>query len=134
MSKKAAILCVDDEPIVLHSLKADLRRQFESKFLYETSSDPVEALSLIEDFIKSDIKIVLIVSDYLMPMMKGDEFLKIVKERYTGIHTIILTGQMDTEAMIKAIENGYAEVVISKPWKGSDLAETIKEVCSDCFN
>ncbi|HAG80524.1 MAG TPA: hypothetical protein DCL61_04970, partial [Cyanobacteria bacterium UBA12227] len=69
------MLCVDDEVVVLNSLKIQLKNEFGDTYLYEVAESADEALEIIEEFHEDEIRILLIVSDWLMPGMKGDEFL-----------------------------------------------------------
>jgi len=126
---KPAILCVDDEPTVLFSLKSELRSHFSNKFIYETASSAEEALETIEFLINESVSIVLIVSDWLMPRMRGDEFLKIVRNNYPHIKCIMLTGHIDQSSLKDVVENKLAEKIISKPWKKFELLNTIEEIC-----
>ncbi|MCB0478361.1 MAG: response regulator, partial [Crocinitomicaceae bacterium] len=79
---KKTILCLDDERTILTSLKGQLRRNFGSEYGYEFAESPEEALELIEELKQEDIDILLIVSDWLMPEMKGDEFLIKVHQKF----------------------------------------------------
>lgn len=70
-----AILCVDDEPIILISLVQELKNKLGREFIFETAQDAIEALEVIDDLVSKGTKVVLIVSDWLMPITNGDEFL-----------------------------------------------------------
>jgi DNA-binding NtrC family response regulator len=122
-------MCVDDDPSVLFSLKAELRNRFVSRFQYETAENALEALGLIAELIEEKVRIVLIVSDWLMPGMKGDEFLATVHRDYPGIRAIMLTGQVDPLSSENVIKNGFAEAIISKPWNSKVLMDTIENIC-----
>ena len=73
--KDKAILCVDDEKVVLDSLRDQLRAHFKDTVILEFAESSDEALEIIEELNEDEIKILLIISDWLMPGMKGDEFL-----------------------------------------------------------
>ena len=73
--KKEAILCVDDEALMLLSLKTSLSRNLGENFIYETAINVEQAWEIIEDFHKDGIELILIISDWLMPGIKGDQFL-----------------------------------------------------------
>ena len=76
MSKhKPLILCVDDESIILDSLSFLFRNSFDDKYSTEFAESADEALELIEELLAEEKEVAVIVSDYLMPGMKGDEFL-----------------------------------------------------------
>ena len=68
----AAILCVDDEIVILDSLKEQLKRYFGDRYIYEIAESAEEAWEVIEELHEDEIKILIIVSDWLMPGIKGD--------------------------------------------------------------
>ena len=128
------VICVDDEPLVLLTLKIELRNLFKGKFSYETAINGAEALELIEELHKEkdeEIKIVLIISDYQMPIMNGYDFLKKVSEQYPNIRRIILTGQMLSSALNDALNKGYAETVLDKPWSKEKLSFVLNDILKE---
>lgn len=123
---KPVILCVDDEIVVLNSLKIQLRNAFSDSYLYEVAESADEALEIIEEFQEDEIDILVIVSDWLMPGIKGDEFLINVHQKYPNIIKIMLTGQADREAVERAKKQASLHSCLHKPWEGKELIETIK--------
>ena len=45
---KPVVICIDDEPIVLESLRRELEEALENKFDIETAVGGIEALDLVE--------------------------------------------------------------------------------------
>jgi CheY-like chemotaxis protein len=123
--KKKAILCVDDEAIILLSLVQELRRAFGSQYIYERAMDAQSALEIVGELALEDIEVIFIISDWLMPGMKGDEFIEIIKERYPGIKTILITGLADEEAIERVKKVASVLAVFKKPWNSKVLIETI---------
>ena len=80
MQKRSAIVCVDDDEMILISLKQELMAHFNGKYRYEFALNAEEALQLIDELVEEKIYIILIISDWLMPVMNGDEFLMKVNE------------------------------------------------------
>jgi CheY-like chemotaxis protein len=126
MTTTSAILCVDDEMLVLDSLKEQLRRRFGSRYLYETASDAHEAWEVIDELCGDGIDILIIVSDWLMPGMKGDEFLAQVHKKYPKIVTVLLTGQADAAAVERARRDANLYACLAKPWCEAELARVIE--------
>jgi len=58
---KKTILCVDDEKIVLDSLKAQLKRRFKEDFNYEIALDAEEAMEVIEELNEEDNIVIVII-------------------------------------------------------------------------
>ena len=126
--KKIAILCVDDEKIILDSLKIQLENNFKNKYLFEYAENGEEALELVEYFLAENVDILLVISDYLMPGMKGDEFAKRLKSMLSGINIIMLTGQIPPDVKENLIEKNIILNVIDKPWDEKALIDIIKSI------
>jgi CheY-like chemotaxis protein len=120
------ILCVDDERVVLQSLRTQLEEAFGDTYLYEVAEDADEALDVINELNEDGTRIILIVSDWLMPGMNGDEFLIRVHQRFPKIIKIMLTGQADELAIQRAQEEANLHSCLFKPWSEEELVETIK--------
>jgi CheY-like chemotaxis protein len=122
---RSAILCVDDEEIVLVTLKEQLRRRFGDRFAYETASCADEAWSVIDELAEDRIDILIIVSDWLMPGVRGDEFLARVHARFPRIVKVLMTGQADDEAIERARRDANLHACIHKPWSEQELADVV---------
>jgi adenylate cyclase len=121
------IICVDDENTILRSLKAELQQTVGKNYLVEIAEGGEEALELIEELLSDGYELPLIISDYIMPQMKGDELLKQVHIISPTTIKIMLTGQADIEAIGNAIKNANLYRYIAKPWQQEDLSLTVKE-------
>lgn len=123
--KKSAIICVDDETIILDSLKRQLKRKFDDKFIYEFAESAEEAWEIVEDLDEDNIDIMIIVSDWLMPGTKGDEFLIQIHQRFPNIVKVMLTGQADKKAIERAKKFANLYACLHKPWTEEDLTQII---------
>lgn len=121
-----AILCVDDEKMVLDSLKAQLKKNFGSRYMLEFAQSADEAWEVIHE-LSDDVKMLLIVSDWLMPEIKGDEFLIEVHQQYPQIVKVMLTGQADQVAIERARRQANLYRYLAKPWAEGELVETIQD-------
>jgi len=127
---KPVILCVDDERMVLDSLRMQLSTAFGSGYKYEAAEDAYEALDLIEELDGENIRVIVIISDWLMPGIKGDDFLIRVHEQFPKVVKIMLTGQADEAAINRAKKHANLHSCLFKPWSESDLRETILSALS----
>lgn len=123
---KPVILCVDDERIVLDSLSTQLKVAFGDEYFIEVAEDADEALEVIDELSEDSTKILVIVSDWLMPGMKGDEFLVLVHQKFPKVIKILLTGQADETAIQRAKDQANLHCCLFKPWSNQELVETIK--------
>jgi CheY-like chemotaxis protein len=126
-----AILCVDDEPIILMAMKMELRRSFGSEFLYESATDGDQALETIGALAEDGVKVVLLISDWLMPGMKGDELVTEVGRRFPGIRAIIVTGHADKEKIGKLRQDASLSAVLTKPWAREALVGAVRVALGD---
>lgn len=124
---KASIICVDDEPTILNSLKVELKQAFKGKYLIETAESGEEALNLIDELFDYNYEVPLVIADYLMPKMKGDELLRRIHALYPQTRKVMLTGQADIKAVGNAINYAKLYRYIPKPWEAEDLILTISE-------
>ena len=123
--EKGIMLCVDDEIIVLTALKDQLRRAFGNDFLIDLAESAEEALELLDEMAEQGHTLLVIVSDWLMPGMKGDEFLIEAHKRFPTVVKIMLSGQAETAAVERARKEAGLHEFISKPWNAETLVETI---------
>ena len=79
----------------------------------------------ILDSLKEQLKRSIILSDWLMPGIRGDELLVRVHQRYPQIITIMLTGQADQTAIDRAHNEANLHKCLRKPWREEDLVNTI---------
>jgi CheY-like chemotaxis protein len=121
----SAILCVDDEVVILESLKEQLKRRFGNRYLYEVAESAEEAWEVMNELHAAGIRILVIVSDWLMPGMKGDEFLIQVHQQFPDIITVMLTGQADEAAIERAKREANLYACLHKPWTEEELAQII---------
>jgi DNA-binding NtrC family response regulator len=119
------ILCVDDERMILDSLKSQLHRAFGNKYLLEIAESSDEALEILEELLEDNVSSLVIISDWLMPGMKGDEFLIKAHELFPHVFKIMLTGQADSDAIAKAKTEVENFKLIYKPWNVDELVNTI---------
>lgn len=121
-----AILCVDDEKIVLDSLKSQIKKHFGGRYAYEFAQSVEEAWEVIDELVDDGTEILIIVSDWLMPDIKGDQFLIEVHQKYPKIVKVMLTGQADQAAIERAETQADLYRYLSKPWTEEELIDTIR--------
>jgi len=92
------ILCVDDEPNVLQAFERQLRREFD----LQTALGPELGLQALA----ANGPFAVVVSDLRMPGMNGIEFLTHVRQTAPDTVRVMLTGDADLGATIKAVNEG----------------------------
>ena len=118
------VICVDDEETVLQSLELELQNKLQNCIL-ELAQSGEEALELCQEYADNDYELPLIICDYIMPKMKGDEVLVKINKAFPSTHKIMLTGQADLSGVVKAINEAKLYRYIAKPWEREDLLLTV---------
>jgi response regulator RpfG family c-di-GMP phosphodiesterase len=116
---QATILILDDEEMVVTSLRNLFRLQTDYRLL--THTDPEEALKAARSS-----PVDLVITDYLMPRMDGISFLARFKEIQPQAVRVLLTGYADKENAIKAINTVGLYQYLEKPWENEALLMIVR--------
>ncbi len=111
------ILIVDDDRLVLGALEITLKRE---GYKVLTASDGKSA----EEILKNQI-VSLVLCDESMPDINGMEVLKFAQEVQPQAVRIILTGRLDLETALRAINIGRVDEYITKPWEDALLKKAV---------
>jgi adenylate cyclase len=101
------LLFVDDEPNVLSSLKRVLHNKPYRTLFAEGAQNALDLLK------KETVDVVI--TDLRMPRMDGFELLQKVEEWYPDIVRLVLSGQVDSESILRAVNDGKIYAYIIKP-------------------
>lgn len=124
---RSTIICVDDEKLLLSMLYEQLNSWFGNNYNVEKAQSGEEALKILDNCLESGKDVSVFISDYIMPIMKGDELLIKVRERDPRIKRIMLTGYSAIDGIINAINKAGIYRYILKPWDSKDLMLTLLE-------
>ncbi|SKB13219.1 putative Histidine kinase [Planktothrix sp. PCC 11201] len=127
MNKQLAILCVDDEPVILESLKEQLKRHLPQNYELESAESGEEALEVIAELYQEGLEVALVISDQIMSGLQGDELLIELHQNYPQMLKIMLTGQADIQSVGNVVNQASLYRYISKPWDETDLILTVQE-------
>jgi diguanylate cyclase (GGDEF)-like protein len=123
------ILCVDDDATILSSLKQLLNGHFGKQWLVECAESGEDALDAIESFANDGIELSVIISDYIMPGMNGDELLAQVHRLSPETVKVMLTGQSHLAGIVRAINEAQLYRYLEKPFDNTDFVLTIEGAC-----
>lgn len=119
MHKENTVLLVDDDQLLLNSLKRSLHQEH---YAIRTATSAEAALEIL-----SGIEVDVIVSDQCMPGMSGTDFLAMAHEKYPETLRIMLTGKPELNTAMDAINRGQIYRFFTKPCNAIDLALSIRE-------
>ena len=115
------ILVVDDEPYVCDAVRMMLA--FDGHQV-ETAASGKDALAIF-----TPGKYDLVISDYAMPAMKGDELAAAIKSRAPNQPVVLITAYAE---MLKSSDNPIESVdfIVSKPFLLENLREAVEKTTS----
>ena len=119
-NRKPAIVLVDDEPMILTSIRTLLMLEMECEI--ESFTSPLEAVKCLE---KSTVDVT--VSDYLMPGMTGIQLLAEAKRLQPEAARVLLTGHADKASAIQAINEVGLFHYLEKPWDNTQFLLVIQQ-------
>jgi DNA-binding NarL/FixJ family response regulator len=129
-----AIICIDDEPLILQMLNFQIRKRFDMECArLEFFTNPNEAIKEIDNLIMEDIDIIFLIVDYQMPELNGADLIKALKRKYPNLKFIMLSGQANSSKVNDLIESKLLDTFIAKPWSEETLINAIKPIL-DQFN
>jgi DNA-binding NtrC family response regulator len=114
------IMVVDDEDYILKALSRTLG--LHEHWEVETYTDAREALRRARTTVFDAV-----ITDYRMPDMDGIELLQALREIQPDTIRILLTGVIDIETLMSAINQASAFRFVPKPWEDDQLLDCISE-------
>ena len=112
------ILLVDDDAYLLTILSRQLGRHFS----IESYTSPREALAALGN----GQEYCVVVADMLMPEANGIEFLQQVRQAAPDVIRMILTGNADMDAAVRAVNQGHIFYFLTKPCSPDEMVRALQ--------
>jgi len=120
MYDERVVVCVDDEPAIL----ASLRRLFRNEpCVVLTTEKPDEAMTWI-----LERKARVVIADQRMPSMSGLQLLEMVQACSPETARVMLTGQSDLTGILKRRSILAIEHLVRKPWEPEEFKNTVRKL------
>lgn len=128
------ILIIDDEFIILESLRIQLERFLPDDIEVETAYSGEEAVELLKEIREAGWQLLIVISDFNLGDAKGTEVLLRVKELFPAARRILLSGQAGSDEEIETyIRETGLDLFLGKPWDISELKHKIGEYTGIAF-
>ncbi len=124
MKKKASVLIIDDDPDVLYTAKAILRKHYER---IETLENPERISRTLE---KDHYEVILLDMNYKTGATTGNEglfWLRKIMEIDPNAHVIMNTAYGDIPLAVECMKIGAIDFLV-KPWEQEKLISTVNAV------
>lgn len=130
---RPVIVCIDDELIILESLRRQLFNSVGNIMSIEVASDGEEGLELIAQLVRDGRHIPIVISDYIMPGPSFDELLTRIHQLTPLTQIVVLSGQADRTIIEQARAEGRLHAFVAKPWFEAGLLRTIRGAAPALF-
>ena len=107
--EKRTVLFIDDDEIVLQSLKRGLLDESYNKLFTKSCKDALEIIQ--------EAEVHVIIADMCMPEITGLDFLRVARQEKPDVIGIVLTGYEEDKELQTALEQGEIFKLVPKPWK-----------------
>ena len=121
-----AIVCVDDEKSIAWGLQQQISRAFPGKYLIEIAESGEEALEIMEEIKQTNMELFMMITDQMMPGIKGLELIKEINQLSPSSKCILLTGYSDDGVL--SLANGLnIYKILRKPWEFEEIKKAIED-------
>jgi len=123
--QQVTLVAVDDDPTTLELIKEALEGLEGMDLQIHTTTDPDEALDLIQHK-QADIAVL----DLVLPGRDGMELLETIVQKSPGTEVILLTGHYSTDSALEAIQKGACDY-LTKPISIADFRLRISRLAAE---
>ena len=115
------VLFVDDDEIILQSLKKGLLDESYNKLFTKSCKDVLEIIQ--------EVEVHVIVVGMCMPEMTGLDLLRVARQEQSDVIGIVLTENEEDKELQNAVDQGEIFKLVPKPWKVGlvDLESLIRQ-------
>ena len=129
---RCAILCVDDDPIILQMLQFQLKKHLDIEcVIMEFFTNPSEVLEIIDETLEESIELIFVIVDFKMPEMSGADLITKIKSLKPETKFIILSGQANDIIVNQLKSKNSLEAFILKPWDEKELMDLILPILKE---
>ena len=126
-ASRKTVLCVDDNVEVLQALRRQLRASLSGQARIEVATSAEMALARLSELSENEKSTVCIISDWLMPGMRGDEFVAKLAVEHGELPVVVLSGHLTLDAKQSLGAMAQVVTIIPKPWDESALMTSVIE-------
>jgi DNA-binding NtrC family response regulator len=126
-----AVLCVDDEKMVLDNLIQQLESGISRPIRCEAAESAAEALEVAQELCQEGVRLLVVISDFWMPEMNGGELLKQLAREFPKTRLLLLTGQADQDAVAQLESLPSYMGTLRKPWDAASLVQLVQRTLDE---
>jgi CheY-like chemotaxis protein len=128
---KYAVLCVDDDPVILHLIDFQMKKLVNPvNTIVESTTDPTQVEEKLEEIKSYGLEPLFLMTDYQMPGMSGAQLIRKMKKINPELKCILLSGQANDVAVAELEDEKLLFSFIGKPWREDQMKEILRPLLS----
>ena len=128
---KYAVLCVDDDPVILQLIDFQMKKLVNSvNTIVESTTDPTQVEEKLEEIKSYGLEPLFLMTDYQMPGMSGAQLIRKMKKINPELNCILLSGQANDVAVAELEDEKLLFSFIGKPWREDQMKEILRPLLS----
>lgn len=129
MNPKYAIVCVDDDPMIITMLSFQLRKIInQNTTIVETFSEPETVEEHLNELIDFGVEVIFLIVDYQMPKLSGADLVRSIKSKYPELKFVMLSGQANDLVVRQLLDDKLLDAFLPKPWDEDKLFSVIEPI------
>ena len=128
---KYAVLCVDDDPVILHLIDFQMKKLVNPvNTIVESTTDPAQVEEKLEEIRSYGLEPLFLMTDFQMPGMSGAQLIRKMKKINPELKCILLSGQANDVAVAELEDEKLLFSFIGKPWREDQMKEILRPLLS----
>jgi DNA-binding NtrC family response regulator len=128
---KYAVLCVDDDPVILQLIDFQMKKLVNPvNTIVESTTDPTQVEEKLEEIKSYGLEPLFLMTDYQMPGMSGAQLIRKMKKINPELNCILLSGQANDVAVAELEDEKLLFSFIGKPWREDQMKEILRPLFS----
>lgn len=128
---KYAVLCVDDDPVILQLIDFQMKKLVNPvNTIVESTTDPAQVEEKLEEIRSYGLEPLFLMTDYQMPGMSGAQLIRKMKKINPELNCILLSGQANDVAVAELEDEKLLFSFIGKPWREDQMKEILRPLLS----
>lgn len=121
-------MLVDDNPELLQALKRQLRSNLGGRARILALNQSDRALDRLHKLPPEQLARTVVVLDYRMPEMSGDEFVWALGKLNSAVPVVFLSGHIPPDAQNAMQREPAVKAILPKPWDEAELASVLLDL------
>ncbi len=128
---KFAVLCVDDDPVILQLIDLQMKKLVNSEnTIVESIIDPTQVDEKLIEIESYGLELLFLMTDYQMPGVSGAQLIRKIKNLNPDLNCVLLSGQANDIEVAELQNENLLFSFIGKPWMEDQMKKILQPLLS----